>query len=129
MAGKIDINFDDVPDQIVPIAPGVYDFRIDSATEEEAKSGKGMKLVLEMTCVSEGPEEGRKLYDHISFKMKTQLKRLMKSAGLKPGSDGLDIGELEGKIVNVKVKSRTYTDDSSGETRETSAVGDYLFKE
>lgn len=125
---KIAVNFDDVPDQILPIEPGVYTAMVESASVEATKDGKGEKVVVEMKIDDEAnPNHGRKIFDHISTKMLTNLKRLAKSAGINVGADGLDIDDLVGKHVKLRTKTRVYKDPETGEAKESVAVAEYLF--
>lgn len=126
----LNINFDDVPDKNMPLPAGEYVFLVNAATLEPTKDGSSQKIVVEMTVDDEqNPNNGRKVFDHISVKMTTNIKRLFKSAGLKPGAGGVDVSDLVGKHVRALVKLRAYKDPSSGETRETASVDSYLFEE
>ena len=124
---KLNIGFDDVPDQIIPVAPGVYDCEVmEPPAIEPTNDQKGQKLVVQFRITSEGPEEGRQLFDHISLKMKTKLKRLAKSAGLNPADFDEDTDLLHGQTVRLIVNNRTYKDPETGEMKETSNIKDYL---
>ena len=125
----IAINFDEVPDTVQPVAPGIYVCLVSEAALEPTKDGKGEKVVAQLKVDDQtSPENGRVIFDHISTKMTTRLKRLCKSAGLSVGHGGLNVDELVGKHVRVRVKNRIYADPTSGERRETSSVDDYLFE-
>ncbi len=123
--GHIQVNFDDVPDRMEPLAAGVYVMVVKEANIEPTKDGKGEKVVVQM-AVNDGPNEGRMVFDHLSLKLPIGLKALMKSAGLKVGPSGVNTEDLIGKIVRVRVKARTYKDPESGEVKETSSVAEYL---
>jgi hypothetical protein len=124
----IDIDFNDVPEVIPPIEPGIYDLEVMETPEVmPTNDGKGMKLVVKMKVVEEGPHKDRQVSDHISVdKMRTKIKRLCLSAGLNPGADGLQTEELVGRILKAKLKNRTYVDRDSGEERETASIADYI---
>ena len=125
---KIQTNFNDVPDEYLPVPAGVYTCEINEAPKIEAvKSDPSKtKLTVVLTVVS-GPEgaeqanlKGRKLFDTIPMSRKTSIKRLALSAGLNPGSDGLDTEELVGRTVRVMTKM----DEYQGEMR--AKVKDYI---
>ncbi len=124
----VDINFDNVPDEIVPVEAGIYTAVIHEVPEvKPTKDGKGTKIVVQMKITDEdSPFKDRQLFDHISLKFPTRFKRLCKSAGHNPGADGFDTADLLDCTVRVRVKARTYTDED-GNTKETSGVDDYLF--
>lgn len=122
----IQVNFDEVPDKFEQVPAGVYTCSIEKASKEPTKDGSGTKVVVEMKISEDGPYSGRGLYDHIGLKGKPiQLKRLIRAAGLTP--DGaFDLQDLVGCTVKLRTKIRTYKDAESGETKETSSIGDYL---
>jgi hypothetical protein len=75
----IEANFDEVPDQILPIENGTYSASVLSATIEHVKDDETKKkLVVEHEIV--GPEGspmiGRKTTNHMSLQFKTSIKRL-----------------------------------------------------
>lgn len=127
MAPHINVNFDDVPDEILPVEPGTYEALIKEISLEPTKDGKGTKLVVQMEIVTEGPQQGRRLIDNISTKATTRIKRLAKSAGLEVGAGGLDTEELLEKVVHTVVGNRNYQDPTTGETKTATDVKDYLF--
>lgn len=125
---KLNVNFDEVPNEVQPVDPGTYTAAVEEANLEETKDGKGMKVVVKMKIKAENnPNDGRLVFDHISTKMQTQLKRLALSAGLNPGGDGYDTDDLIGKIVKIRVKNAPYKDEKTGETKETSRIAEYMF--
>lgn len=125
----IQINFDEVPDQVQPVAAGEYIVVIENAEVQDTKKGDGQKVVVEMKISDENnPMFGRKLFDHIGLKNPISLKRLCKSAGVSVGSGGLNVEDLVGKTAEVRVKIRTYKDPESGETKETPSIADYLIR-
>jgi len=126
--GHITVNFDEVPDKIEPLAPGVYIMRVEEASVEPTADGKGEKVKVVMKVDDDSnPSHGRVMYDHISLKFPVSLKQLCKSAGMSLGKGGIDTADLVGKVVRVRVKTRTYKDKETGEVKETSAVAEYLF--
>lgn len=126
----LNINFDEVSDKNLPLPAGEYVLLVNECVLAPTKDGTSEKLVVEMTVDDEkNPNHGRKVFDHISIKMKTNIKRLWKSAGLNPGAGGIDVTDIVGKHVRALVKLRTYKDPQSGETKESASIGEYLFAE
>ena len=131
----LDIDFDNTPDEIVPIAPGIYELQITTAPEiEPTNDGQSTKLVIPMQVVTECEDKGRAISDHISLKdigpksfSAVRINRLAKSAGVGTGSGGIDTPELAGKIVKVQITNETYKDKVSGEMRDAARVHRYLF--
>lgn len=127
MSGMLNINFEEVPNEILPVPAGIYQLLILTApTIEPTVKGIGQKIVVDMQIADEGENLGRRISDHISVKMTTKIKRLALSAGIPVGAEGLDLTMLEGQTVTAKVVTRTYVDPVSGETKETSSVADYI---
>jgi hypothetical protein len=124
----LSINFDDVPDEILPVPAGVYECEIyEVPTLEENRKKDGVNLVVKMKIVNEGDSNGRVLTDFIPVKsMQTKIKNLGSSAGITMGSSGLHLPDLLGKVVRCVVKNRTYKNDE-GEVVETANVREYLF--
>jgi len=123
------VNFDEVPNEYLPVPAGAYLLEVKSApTVEPTKDGKSTKLVVLFSIVENENSQlnGRNLQDHISTKMLTQIKRLFLAAGITPGSDGIDTEDLAGKRVRATIVSRTYRDPDSGEERDTSRISEYI---
>lgn len=121
-------NYQEVPDEILPVPAGEYTCVITKIPEiEPTKDGLKEKVVVEMKVqCPENPEiDGRLLWDHIGLAAQTRLKRVFLSAGLTIGASGLDTADLLDQVVRVRVKARTYRDEG-GNTKETSGVDDYL---
>ena len=129
MSPMIDINFDVVPDQILPIDAGIYPLEISEVSQEPTAKGDSEKLVVTMKVSDPGnPNDGRTIKSHIGFKNPVMLKQLAMAAGLNPGSGGFDSSELIGKTVKAVIKPRTYRDQDSGEQKETSEVKEFIWK-
>lgn len=123
----IDIDFNEVPDKVQPLEPGLYTLRIEESSTEPTVDGKGTKVVLKLRVNDPAsPQHDRVVYDYISTKMTTQLKRVMLSGGLKPGAEGLDVSALVGITVRARVKLNSYQDKATGETKTNSKIADYL---
>lgn len=127
---KLGINFDETPDVVLPIKPGVYTLDVVSAVVEDVKAKPGnQKLVVCLKVNDEtSSEHGRQIYDHIGLSGQfgpTRVKRLALSCGIRPGADGLDVEDLVGKTCKARIENRTYQDPQTGETRETSSIKDY----
>lgn len=124
---NININFDEVPDKMESVEPGVYTVQVVDATIEPTADGKNEKVVAVLRVDDESSKfHGRQIYDHLSLKMPINLKQLIKSCGLQAGK-GFDTSDLIGKIAKVRVKARTYKDKETGEVKETTSVAEYLF--
>lgn len=124
---KINVDFTGVDDVIKPLPAGVYTMKVTETELTETANGKGEKVVVTLEVSDpDSPQNGRKVFDHISTKMLTNLKRLALSCGLTPGADGLDVSDLVGCTARVQVKTRTYQDKETNETKETSSVAKYL---
>lgn len=133
---KIAVNFDSVPDQILPIDPGIYPLEVISVEEESVASKKKPgemynQVVVKLQVRDDGNKnDGRTVYDRIGIDNdwgRVALKRLVKSCGLTPGPDGLELNDLVGKLCRARIANRTYKDDSTGETKEASNIKEYLF--
>jgi len=124
---RLDMNFDDVPDEIVPLEPGIYRLGVAEAPKvEPTNDGTSTKLVVRFEVIEPEKFKGRALQDHISIKMLTRIKRLFLSAGLKPGASGIDTEELTGAEVRALLKERSWKDPDTGETRVSVRVDDYI---
>jgi len=122
----LDLPFDEIPDEVQPISPGIYTLEITEVPEVmPTKDGTGTKIVVQFAVADEGQFKGRRIQDHISTKMQTQVKRLFLAAGIRPTSAGVDTEELLGRQVRARLISRTYTNDM-GEEVETVRIRDYL---
>jgi len=124
----LDVDFNDVPDSIPPIAPGEYEVEVVGVPEwKDDKKLTGKNLVVVLRIVDEGQFKGRMLTDYISNKIdswKVRVKRLILAAGFKPGM-GFDLTELAGRKVRVTVTARTYKDDS-GQEQQSANLKDYI---
>lgn len=122
----LDIPFDDVPEEIRPVQPGIYTLEITEVPEiGPTNSGNGTKLVVQFQIADEGEFKGRRIQDHISTKMLTKIKRLCLAAGLDPDNSGVDTEDMMGRQVQARVESQTYENDY-GEERETARIRDYI---
>ncbi len=131
--GIINANFDEVPDKIVPIKPATYDFSITKADivplSNDPNTGQprpGNKLVVEHEVLTDCPDKGRKITNHLSLQPQylTGVKRLFMAAGLQP--QGTPIQALIGKVVSANIKADTYQDKKQGgKVVETSRISDY----
>lgn len=128
MSPLIQGNYQAVPDEILPVPTGEYNCRIMKIPViEPTKDGLKEKVVIEMKvdCPQNPEAHDRLLWDHIGLAAQTRLKRVFLSAKLPIGTEGLNTDDLLDAIVRVRVKARSYTDDS-GKVQETSGVDDYL---
>tara|TARA_Y100000310_G_scaffold328755_1_gene397400 strand:- start:529 stop:903 length:375 start_codon:yes stop_codon:yes gene_type:complete len=121
---KLAVNFDDVPDVVLPVPGGEYELEIFEAPQLMENANKtGMKVVFGFRVINNEEHNNRKLYDHVSVKMETRLKRIAKSAGLSPGSDGIELDDLNMCVVRALVIEVPY------EERMVNRIKDYLFDE
>ena len=123
-----DVNYQDVPDEILPVPAGIYTCVILKIPEvQDTKDGTKQKIVVELKVdCPENPEaHERLLWDHIGLAAHTRLKRLFLSAGLTIGAAGLDTTDLLEARVKVRVKAGTYKDEG-GNVKEVSRVDDYV---
>ena len=129
---KIDIDFNDVPTEILPIPGGVYTMDIiGTPTLEDVQSKPGNKKIVVILAVVEGPEgdltyQNRRVFDNISTQLPTRIKRLALSAGLEVGADGINLDDLTGRRVEVKLKENTYQDQMTKEMKTNTKVADYI---
>ena len=132
---KIDTNFDDVPDEILPLPEGRYVLDIvGTPTIEDVVGKPGNRKLVVVMAVVEGPngsvkDANRKIFDNISLKLDTRIKRLALSCGLKPGADGLETEELTGRRLSAIVKTNSYQDPKTMEQRENSKIAEYIIPE
>lgn len=125
--GIININFDNVPDEILPIPAGIYTARVVGIPQiQPTKDGNGQKVVVEVE-ITEGDYAGRRVTDHISLKMTTRLKRLALSCGVTVGAGGLNLHDLADQFCQIQITTRPYTDRDTGEQKESYNIKDYLF--
>lgn len=134
MSEFIDMDFTDVPDKHMPLGAGIYNAEILGEDEdnegphiyfkEETPQKKSIRMRLKV--VDEGENEGRMVTAFVALKNKVAVKRLVMSAGLPVDQGGVDLEELPGKIVKIKVTNSTYTDEASGEERIRANVDDFI---
>ena len=123
---QLNINFDDVADEIKPIEAGTYQAVIKDVPEiKPNKSGDGSSIWVLHEIIEEGPECGNSIMGFISLKQQTRIKRLALSAGVAVGAGGLDLAELAGATVTIKVAQKPRT-DQSGETTMQSNIADWI---
>jgi hypothetical protein len=125
----LNINFEDVPDEILPITPGTHVFEVTEVPViEPTKDGLSQKLVVKMKIV-DGPDAGRAITDYISVKMQTRMKRFFLALGLQVGAEGIDTNDALGRTGKLVSKTEAYTNPQTGETRESAKVVDYILPE
>lgn len=132
MSPLVDVNFEDVPDEVLPVGAGIYEATCEEvptlqAPKENPERGN---MVVAVHTISEGEFKGRKLttYDCLWMDLgKISFKRLCLACGLTPGADGVDLADLVGKAHKIQVTERTYKDESDVE-RATSDIKDYVIE-
>ena len=130
----LDLNFDDIPDEILPISKGIYGARIVGTPKvedrESQRTGKSwQQLSVSMIITDDGEEKDKPVYAQMGVgnrKGQVLIKRMAKSAGLEVSNDNpLDLAELEDKDVIIDVRVRSYK-DSDDETQVVNSVRDFL---
>jgi hypothetical protein len=127
---KINTNFNDVPTEMTPIPPGDYVLDVVNAQIADNKARTGQNLNVELAVVEgPGPETkyaGRKVFDNISLKMSTKIKRLALSCGIVPGSEGFETESLIGLRCKAILKTNAYQDRDTGEQKSNTKISDYV---
>ena len=130
----IDINFDTTPDSVPQIEPGIHTAVIDEIDQEPTKNDDGTNVIVKLK-IDGGDSDGRKIKNYINIVSKNKpneyghitLKQLARSAGINVGAGGLNLEDLLGKTVKVRIKSTTRKDKETGEIKEGVEVAEYLF--
>lgn len=126
----LDINFDEVPDVVLKIAPGQYLLSIESAEvidNPDPKKAGHRQLVVKHKVKTEGsPEFDRGITKKIDVDtQKTMLKNLYQAAtGNRPGAGGFDPVDLVGRTCQAVIGSFTFVKDNK--TIEMASVDEYL---
>jgi hypothetical protein len=125
MSPLIQLNLNDVPDELLPIQPGVRTLTVKDITAKDSSKGKPM-LEVDLEVDEPGhPDHGRPIRDWFTLdpRFATGLKRFWKACGLSFDADGIDPTDAIGKTVKAVIVNTTYTDKDTGETKEQSKVG------
>ena len=123
-----DVNYNDVPDKVLPIPPGTYKCIIENEPEfTKTKDGTKDKVVVVMKidCPETPLAHGKLLWDHIVMDSQTRIKRVFMAAGLTIGPRGLDLADLIGATLEVRVKPDVWKHDD-GEVEDVARIADYL---
>jgi hypothetical protein len=118
----IEANFNEVPDKVLAIPTGIYDLlceKIEVKAPNPRTDGKptaiGNNVVFSWTVAQEGPNKGRKITDYIFISADPKLtaderarnlvgiKRVAMSAGIPVGPNGLNVMEIQGKVVKAQI--------------------------
>jgi hypothetical protein len=135
----IEADFSAVPDVVLPITPGIYDFQVIEVTTKQPKNPetKGTNVIVKLVVHSDGPNKGRFITDYIfvsrdpnqSVEERNRglvpLKRLALAAGIPLTNNGLNVMDIQGKIVKAQVNPNVYK-DASGVTKESTNIGKYF---
>lgn len=121
-------SYNDVPDVVPPITPGVYDVECIEAEVKPNKDRTGTNLVTQWKVVNNQTENnGRRVTSYNSTSMDTAIKRIFKSAGVEPTADGgYDTDLLKGKVARVEIRPNTYVDQATGVQKESSQISNFL---
>ncbi len=132
MTPLIDINLDDTPDDILPISAGVRTFDVmDVRQETDNKNRDYIVADLEVN-EPENDEHGRKTSSRFYLQFapaRVNFKRFVKACGGSGTGTGIDPADLIGCTCKAVVKTSTYEEQESGETRERSNVDRFMFDE
>lgn len=130
----ISINFEEVPDKILPLREGERILEVMAPGEKGfvqlTKDGTKTMAVVTLAVVDDVDpnEKGRQVTDYIvtgnQFGL-VRLKQLALSAGVRPGAEGLDLASLVGRRVKAIIGTRTYKDDT-GTEQQSSSVKSYI---
>ena len=127
----IDINLDETPDKMEPVAAGIRIFEIKDIVSEENTQGGTVHVVTLQVNQPEAEDHERMTWDRFDFKYapaRVKFKQLVKAAGHVGTGQGVDPSELIGCTVKAVVKPRSYTDKDTKEVVETTQVSRYLFE-
>jgi len=127
---KINVDFNEVPNEIPQLESGRYTLVVSEAPrlEQTKKDASKSKIVVVFKVVENPKFDGRMVFDHIGISNengKTRLKRLALACGLNP-SNGLDTEDLIGKTCLAFVQVGTYVDKESNETKDSVKIKDYI---
>ena len=127
----LNVDFNDVPDEYAQVAPGLYDFEIDGAPELKGSKKDESNLVMhiKLKVVSEGEFQGMVIMDWLctwTDMGKVDIKKFIRSALGDVPNGGIDMADLDGKIVKAVIKSEMYDDPATGEQKERRSVKEYV---
>ena len=124
----IQINLDETPDKMEPIAIGIRVLKIEDIEEQEVDDGT---IFLTTLSVDEpdAPDHERKGWERFNFKYapaRIKFKNMCKSAGHSGEGQGVEPSELINCHVKAEVAPRVYT-DKEGNKQETTQVKRFLW--
>jgi len=128
--GRLDFNFNDVPDRIAPITPDIYELEVATVPEvKPAKSGNGQNMIIDFRVSSEGDFKGRSIRDYIFLNDMglVKAKQLLKSAGVAISTSGINTEDLLGARVKAVVVANVFKDANTGEDVEGAKISKYIF--
>lgn len=136
--GVLAVNFDEVPDTVPPLNPGIKRLRNLSASVEPTKDGTGKNLKVVHEVIGDlGPsgvvptsDSKRQITNYLYIsndpRSLSRIKNLFQSSGVTTGSSGGVISDLVGKECTAVIENKPYTNKTTGRTRETSNIAEYL---
>jgi hypothetical protein len=132
MSPAININLDETPDKMLPVEVGIRTLDVKDVSEGTTAAGD-QKWTAELEVNEPDAEDHeRKMWDQFILKhapARVKFKQFCKSAGHPGTGEGVDPADLIGCTVKAVVKPRTYEDQDTGETVETTQVKSYIFEE
>ena len=124
---RLDVDFNDVPDEIKPIDPGTYTLEVAKVPViEPSAKGNGQNLIVDFRVVDEGAFKRRSVRDYIflnEFGL-VKAKKLIIGCGM-PVGNGLDTEEMLGMKTQAILAASSYV-DGSGETIHNSKISKYI---
>jgi len=128
-------NLNEVPDEILPISPGIHLFRVDELPSIIPTKKDPMKnnIVIVFTC-HEGDSQGRKIRDYIFIGNEEDpnemgmitLKKAAKAFGVPFHVEGIDTDGFLGQTGKIAISNGVYTDQSTGMSRPTANINAYV---
>ncbi len=118
---RLEIDFSEVPTEIALIPPGIYELEItEIPTLEPTKDQTSHNLIVKMKLINQDDPklENRSIWDFISVKMESKLKRLCLSAGLKVGKEGVDLEDLFGKTLKAEIYTNVWNEQKRSKIKQ-----------
>jgi hypothetical protein len=126
----LNINFNEVPDRVPNITPGIYTLRIDEppTIEPQSKHPEKSNLVVKFRIDDEGEWKDRQLTNYIGTDRHVDIKRLALACGVTISDKGLATEDFIGKRCKAVINLRSYLDKDSNEMKETSNIKEFLIQ-
>ncbi len=125
----IDINLDETPDRMEPIAVGIRTLDIKDIETQEDANGDSVHIVTLQVNEPDAEDHERLGWERFNFKYtpaRIKFKHLVRAAGHSGTGQQVDPADLIGCTVQATVASRTYKDKDTGEMKDTTQVREFL---